>query len=78
MATDAKASVSGLGSGWRLCLPCAGLNLLVAAVAAGGAQAGTWLAGAEGSAVGLAAGLFAGLVGQAFGVEAIAARQSRR
>ncbi|HEY3444973.1 MAG TPA: hypothetical protein VGK67_01365 [Myxococcales bacterium] len=57
---------------------CAGLNLLVAVLAVAGAQVGTWLADVEGSGVGLAAGLFVGLVGQAFGVEAIAARQSRR
>ncbi|MGC4117752.1 MAG: hypothetical protein QM765_24990 [Myxococcales bacterium] len=56
---------------------CVGLNLLVAALAVGGAQAGMWLADADGSAVGLAAGLFVGLVGQAFGVEAIAGRQRR-
>ena len=59
----------------KLGTECAGLSLLVAVLAVAGAHAGGWLADAEGSAVGLAAGLFVGLVGQAFGVEAIAGRQ---
>ena len=52
---------------WKLGLECAGLNLLVAGLAAGGAEVGLWAAGSSGSGVGLLVGLAVGVVGHSAG-----------
>jgi len=74
-----NASVQQLGheiSLLKLALECAGLNLLTAGLAAVGTELGLWLAGADGSGIGLAAGLVVGLAGHRAGSQRIADAQS--
>jgi putative effector of murein hydrolase len=62
----------------KLGLECAGLNLLVVAFTAAGAEVGMWLAGASGGGIGLATGLAVGLASHAAGSGRIADKESRR
>ena len=61
----------------KLALECAGLNVLLpAGLAAIGAELGLWLAGCDGSGIGLAAGLAVGFAGHRAGSRRIADSQS--
>ena len=61
----------------KIGLECAGLNLMVAALAAAGAELGMWIAGAGGGGIGLATGLAVGLASHAAGSGRIADKNSR-
>ncbi len=61
----------------RLGLECVGLNLLVAALAAGGAEFGAWAADTGGSGIGLVVGLAAGMVTHTLGATRLADAQLR-
>jgi len=65
------------GSVFKVGLECAGLNLLVVLLAAGGAELGSWAADSDGSGIGLVVGLAVGMLSHSAGAGRIADAETR-